>query len=338
MNPLNTQDSEREYQLIKPTGKAGELELVKKIKKLIQREKFSEQIIQNSSEAIVILDKERTIKTWSTGAAKLFGFSQEEAVDKTIDLIIPKNKIPENKQLNKIIFEKGYADNFETKRKAKNKTFIDVSITVKKVTDEKDDFLGYLAIYHDITEQKKTNFTLQKRFEAMQDAYKELGLQRRKMDYLYEILDLATSEKNISALAQLIVSAACMLTKCNGAVLRTYDEKSKSLCLESSIGVNEKWQSKGRHPLKNALAEKGFKNKRPTIISNVNKNRKHHSERLLKSHQFKTLITIPLFIDKKIIGSLNLYSQHPEHFRFMETDFLEKFGKQCSLAMYTKLC
>jgi GAF domain-containing protein len=58
---------------------------------------------------------------------------------------------------------------------------------------------------------------------------------------------------------------------------------------------------------------------------------------LLKDHKFRTLIIIPLFIHNKFIGSLSVYAIDPEKFRFIETDFLESFGRQCAMALFVKM-
>src|SRR5690606_41657694 len=48
-------------------------------------------IVRNISEAFIYADRKGIIRWWSEGAEKLFGFTKEEALGKSLDLIIPEN-------------------------------------------------------------------------------------------------------------------------------------------------------------------------------------------------------------------------------------------------------
>ena len=322
-----------------PTSTGGTIGIftnLTKIKKLSRLDKVAQQIIRNSSEAIVILNKNRRIKLWNSGAEKMFGYKEDEVVDKSISLLIPKQEKELNKELNKEVEQKGHVKDFEARRLMKNKETIDVSLSLTRVIDEQKKFIGYLLIYRDISLEKRVNSELQKRFEAIQDAYKELGLQKRHLDYLNEILETTVAQGNIEILEKTIVSSMCLLTKCDGAILRTYDQTKDVLKLKACFGVNKKWWDKNQIYLKNSLAEEAFNNKRALIIDEVDSCSKHKGVRLLKSHLFKSLILLPLFIQNKLIGTLSLYATNTSKFRLIETDFLENMAKQCSVALYTK--
>ncbi len=322
-----------------PTGTGGTIGIfinLTKIKKLTREKVLSDEIIRNSAEAIVVLDKNRKIKLWNTGATKLFGYSEHEVLNKSIDIVIPKEEEETNKTLLKEVEIKSYLKNFETHRLAKNGDLLDVSVSVRKVMDGKNHFIGYLLMYQDIRQQKQASIELQKRFDAVQDAYKELGLQRRHLDYIYEILDAATDKTDLEDLSKLIVSSMLLLTKCDGSVLRLYDKTHDTLKLQACFGVPQKWASKSKITFKNSLAADSLKSRRPLIINNLETNQKHGGLKLVKESNYKTLILIPLFIEEKFLGTISLYAKDPGKFRLIETDFLEKMGKQCSLAIYTK--
>jgi putative methionine-R-sulfoxide reductase with GAF domain len=119
--------------------------------------------------------------------------------------------------------------------------------------------------------------------------------------------------------------------------MRTYDKASGNLILKNCLGVSQNWWDKSKINYQNSIAQKAIENGRPTIIDNVDSVSYHQGIKLLKSHEFTTMVMIPLFTSEKIIGSLSLYSKDPGKFRLIETDFLLKFAQQCSLALSTKL-
>jgi PAS domain S-box-containing protein len=48
------------------------------------------QIIEGAPEAIMLADRQGVIHLWNAGAASLFGYSAEEALGHSLDLIIPE--------------------------------------------------------------------------------------------------------------------------------------------------------------------------------------------------------------------------------------------------------
>jgi len=321
-----------------PTSEGGDLGIfmdLTKEKKLRNINRLAEQIIKNSSEAIVVLNHNRKIEMWNSGAEKIFGYNEEEILGKHINTLIPKEEVHSNITLNEEIERKNFVSNFETTRMGKNGKQVAVSISASKVCDENDQFIGLLVSYRDISENKSMNDELQKRFEAIQDAYKELGLQKRQNDYLQEIATSATNSDSLSTLGQLIISATTMLTKCDSATLRILEDEH--LRLIGHLGVSQKWLGRSKIPFKNSLAKKAFKNKRPLIIHNIDKVSQHGSTKLVKEHGFKTCIIIPLFVGENCIGSLSTYATDPTKFRLIEQDFLENLGNQCSIALFTKI-
>jgi len=307
------------------------------LKDLTKKDAMSQQNIKNSAEAIVILNKTEKVQLWNAGAEKMFGYTEAEIINKPVAIIVPPTLKSASEEIIKDVNSKKFIKNIETQRQTKTGELLDVSISITKVVDKNNKFIGYLVIYRDVSHQKKVNIELQKRFETIQDAYKELGIQKRQMDYVYEITNAATSSStSISSLSNLIISAMAILTKSDGVVLRLYDPIFDSLKLASCLGVSQKWLSKNKIQLKGSLADDAIKNKRPLLIDNVQSSFKHKGIKLVKAHKFSTLILIPLILPNKIIGTISLYSIDPAKFRFIETDFLENFSKQCSLALHIK--
>jgi PAS domain S-box-containing protein len=53
-------------------------------------EKLSQQIIENAPDAILYVDKKGLIQHWNAGATRIFGYYADEALGKSLDLIIPE--------------------------------------------------------------------------------------------------------------------------------------------------------------------------------------------------------------------------------------------------------
>ena len=77
-------------------------------------------IVSASDDAIVSKTLDGIILSWNQGAQRLFGYSQAEAVGRSIDLIIPPELRPEERQILDRIRQGDRIDHFETIRIAKD--------------------------------------------------------------------------------------------------------------------------------------------------------------------------------------------------------------------------
>jgi PAS domain S-box-containing protein len=51
----------------------------------------SRQIVEGAGDGIIAADREGRITLWNAGAEAIFGYSRDEAVGQSLDLIIPEN-------------------------------------------------------------------------------------------------------------------------------------------------------------------------------------------------------------------------------------------------------
>lgn len=54
-------------------------------------EQLCSTIIENANDAVMFSDSEGIIQLWNSGAERMFGYRSEEALGKSLDLIIPEN-------------------------------------------------------------------------------------------------------------------------------------------------------------------------------------------------------------------------------------------------------
>lgn len=54
-------------------------------------DKVLEQLLEDAPDAILIADRAGVITYWNNGAQLIFGYSTDEAIGKSLDLIIPEN-------------------------------------------------------------------------------------------------------------------------------------------------------------------------------------------------------------------------------------------------------
>ena len=112
-------------------------------------------IVQSSEDAIVTRSPDGAITSWNPGAERLYGYTEEEALGRGMDMLVPADRLEEANERFARIMAGERVGHFETLRVRKDGRLIDVSLTMSPVTDGDDRLIGVSAVARDITERKR---------------------------------------------------------------------------------------------------------------------------------------------------------------------------------------
>ncbi len=112
-------------------------------------------IVESSDDAIISKDLDGTIVTWNASAERLFGYSAEEATGKPITMIIPLERHHEEPYILDRVRRGEKIEHYETTRRRKDGTFVDVSLTVSPVKDRQGRVVGASKTARDISERRR---------------------------------------------------------------------------------------------------------------------------------------------------------------------------------------
>jgi PAS domain S-box-containing protein len=126
-------------------------------------------IVESSDDAIVSKDLDGIIKTWNRGAERLFGYKAEEVVGKPITILIPPERLHEEPVIIARIRRGERVDHYETVRRRKDGSPVDISLTVSPIRDDKGAVVGASKIARDITERKAAEAKLRDSERQLKD-------------------------------------------------------------------------------------------------------------------------------------------------------------------------
>jgi PAS domain S-box-containing protein len=112
-------------------------------------------IVESSADAIVTKDLEGTITSWNPGAERLFGYSAEEVIGKSVTILIPPDRFDEEPGILRRVRRGESIDHYDTVRRRKDGTLIDISLTVSPLRDANGRVVGASKIARDVTERKR---------------------------------------------------------------------------------------------------------------------------------------------------------------------------------------
>ena len=108
-------------------------------------------IIESSDDAIVSKDLNGIITSWNHAAERMFGYTAAEVVGESITIIIPADRLHEEREVLSRIRRGDKVDHFETQRRHKSGKLIPISLTVSPIRDNDGTVVGASKIARDIT-------------------------------------------------------------------------------------------------------------------------------------------------------------------------------------------
>jgi PAS domain S-box-containing protein len=114
-------------------------------------------IVDSSDDAIISKDLNGIIRSWNTGAQRLFGYLAEEIVGKSVTTLIPPERQHEEPGILERLRRGERIDHYETVRQRKDGSKLDISLTVSPVRDATGNIIGASKIARDISERKRAD-------------------------------------------------------------------------------------------------------------------------------------------------------------------------------------
>lgn len=154
-------------------------------------------IVESSEDVIVGKTLEGIVTSWNTGAERLFGYTAEEMIGRSITRIIPEEQHQEEIEILAKIRRGERIERFESIRIHKDGRRLNISLTISPVRDLAGHIVGAAKIAHDITERRRVEKALQE--------------EARAHEILYEVGQLVAAQSDLERVVQTVTDAATEL-------------------------------------------------------------------------------------------------------------------------------
>ncbi len=111
-------------------------------------------IVESSDDAILSKDLNGIIGSWNTAAERIFGYTAAEAIGKSVSILIPPDRENEEPHILARIQRGEKVDHYETVRRRKDGSLVEISLTVSPIKDAAGRIIGASKIARDISERK----------------------------------------------------------------------------------------------------------------------------------------------------------------------------------------
>lgn len=155
----------------------GTIEDITERRRAEEERKRLAAMIESSNDAIMSLTEGR-VSFWNPAAEKLFGYSSEEILGKSVNILVPSHLLGEVERNVERILRGEQIQDYETERVRKDGSIVPVSLTVSPLKDAHGKIVGPFAIIRDITERKRAEEELQRTFGELRTLSRRLEVVR----------------------------------------------------------------------------------------------------------------------------------------------------------------
>jgi PAS domain S-box-containing protein len=117
-------------------------------------EKHLASMIASSNDAIMGIDLDMKITSWNAAAEKLYGYSQDEIVGRSVLMLVPDGRQEEEPRILTEVKAGRFVEPYETQRRRKDGRLVEVLLSVSPIRDANGRVIGASKTAHDITARK----------------------------------------------------------------------------------------------------------------------------------------------------------------------------------------
>ena len=130
-------------------------------------------IIESSDDAIISQDLDGIITSWNRGAERLFGYRAMEAIGRPVAMLMPPERVNEGLDILSRIQQGELTDHYETVRRRKDGTLLDISLTVSLLLDALGRIVGGSQVARDIAERVRAEEAMRRWNEELEERVSE---------------------------------------------------------------------------------------------------------------------------------------------------------------------
>jgi len=126
-------------------------------------------IVESSDDAIVSKDLNGIVSFWNQAAERIFGYTADEMVGRSIRTIIPDDRQAEEDRVLAAVRAGERVDHYETIRRRKDGSMVPISLTVSPIRNSAGEIVGASKIARDISERRQIEAERTRLLAAVQE-------------------------------------------------------------------------------------------------------------------------------------------------------------------------
>ncbi|MFO0576165.1 MAG: PAS domain S-box protein [Polyangia bacterium] len=131
-------------------------------------------MVQSSDDAIISETLNAVITSWNPAATRIFGYTADEMIGRTLDVLLPPERRNEEREILNRIARGESVSHFEAQRLTKDGRLLDVAVTVSQIRDFAGNIIGASKVARDITARKGAELAARRTHERLASAVESI--------------------------------------------------------------------------------------------------------------------------------------------------------------------
>jgi PAS domain S-box-containing protein len=265
-------------------------------------------IVEFSDDAVISKSLEGVIQSWNSGAQRMFGYTEEEAIGHPMKIIVPPDLESEENDILRRLAAGETIEHYETRRVTKDGRTLFVSLTISPVKNSEGTVTGASKIVRDITARKRAEDELRQselRLATEADALVRLN------DWSSRLWRMKNLEEGLN---EMLVAVIALLGADKGNV-RLLDQERRVLTIAAHHGFDQPVEECFREASANdpLACSKVLESAQQIIIEDVENDAAWRPLRLIaRRSDYRAVVSTPLVSgDGKLLGVLSTHFRSP---------------------------
>ena len=160
-----------------------------------------------------------------------------------------------------------------------------------------------------------------------------LERRHRELDTLAQVSQAVVSQRYLDEILQLIVTVTAELMGSKICSLMLLDEAKQTLVIKATQALSPAYRHKPPIRVGQSVSGRAVKERRPISVLDVTKDAGYMFPDLARREGLRSLLSVPMAMQDRIIGVLNCYTAKEHRFSDEETRVLSMIANQAAVAI-----
>ncbi len=272
-----------------------------------QTQRLLAAIVESSDDAIVSKSLTGVIRSWNSGAQRLFGYTPDEVIGKPITVIIPPERQHEEEAILSRLRRGERIDHYDTIRVTKDGRRLDISLTISPIRDANGKVIAVSKVARDITAKKQAE-------QALVLLKDELAAQLADLRRLHDMSARLSKTLDLQVVLEETLRTAAAIENTDMGMISLADPDTGTLKLAASMGFEPDFLSLvQRVPSGVGAVGVCFNEKRRVIVEDIETDPLFNDFRdAARLAGFRAVRSVPLISRTgRVVGVLSTHFQSP---------------------------
>jgi len=163
--------------------------------------------------------------------------------------------------------------------------------------------------------------------------HREDRIRLKKLTAMYDISSSLTKTLDLDEILSLIIVKIIQLLNSDSCTITLLDKSNQFLIPKSTYSSSEEYFNHGPIPVDDSVAGLAVKTRQPVYIQEVLKEPLYARPSFAKSVKLMSLLTIPLIVKDKSLGTINIYTKKLRRYNKDELDLLKTLANQAAMSI-----